>query len=1074
VALARCNFVVGLFNRGVEFRVLGPLEVVEDGRPLHLGTRKQRTLLALLLLKAGGVVPRDRLVEELWHGKPPRAAEATLRSYLSRLRSLVGQRLERRAMGYALAVEPGELDAIRFERQVAEGREALAQERPAEAAHRLAGALALWRGDPYADFLYEPFAQTEIARLAELRLEALEERVEAELLLGRHESLVAELERLVAEHPLRERLWCQLMLALYRCNRQAEALAAYRRARDVLTRELGLEPGEQLRRLQQAVLRQEVPAVSRAGGWHNLPVPLSSFVGRDREVEHVEHLLGEVRLVTVTGVGGVGKTRLALAAARRAVRRVERVCFVDLSAVRDGALVLYALAEGLGVPESGDRPLLDTLIGYLRRTELLLVLDNCEHVVEACAGLVERLLRSVPALRVLATSRERLGVPGEVDYALAPLPVPDSEPGPDELPGFASVRLFLDRASAARADFAATPDAVTTVAGICRDLDGIPLAIELAAARAKALSAGEIAAHLDRRFDFLKFWRQTAVARHQTLRATMDWSYDLLSAPEQEVLPRLSVFAGGFTVTSAARVCTDGDERDALDVLGRLVERSLVVAGPGSGETRYRLLETVRQYAAERLGELGEPREASRAHAAAFLRLAEEAFSPGSDGLALLAREQGNLRAALEWSFAAGDEAGPRLARALGRFWHARHHLAEGRAWLERALALHRSDDALRAELLWLLGGLLQEVGDLTEAEEALTAGLRIAGAAGDSGLAARIRIRRADVRVIRGVVSETQALDECAAAAATLEGARDVDGMAEALAVIGKIRFWLRDPSDQEALERAVTLAHESGNRAAELRALEWLALSFCDLRVSTDVAIERQEQLLVEAAGESRAEAGIRTALAWLYGLAGRFAEARDALAWSGTIFSADIAVTLEWAGSAAVAGSIELMAGDPAAAERALRPAYEALRSMGDVEYLPSVTHYLASSLYEQGRYDEAWQIVADALASIGTGHGIAGAATCGLVAAKVHARRGELNEAERLALEGRRQLGEFDAKYFGEALLAHGEVLELAGKLEEAAGVFGEALALYEDRHAVPLAEQARARLERLNASIAPAG
>jgi predicted ATPase/DNA-binding SARP family transcriptional activator len=1057
----------------VEFRVLGPLEALEDGRSLELGTRKQRTLLALLLLNAGEVVPRDRLIEDLWHGKPPPAAEATLRSYLSRLRSLVGERLERRAAGYSLAVEPGELDAIRFERHVAESREALAQERPAEAAHRLAEALALWRGDPYADFLYEPFAQTEIARLSELRLEALEERVEAELLLGRHEGLVAELERLVAEHPLRERLCRQLMLALYRCGRQAEALTAFRRARDLLASELGLEPGEELRRLQQAVLRQDVATVSPSGGWHNLPAPLSSLIGRERELEDLERLLGEVRLVTVTGIGGVGKTRLALAAGRRAVERVERVCFVDLSGVRDPALVLYALAEALGIPESRDHPLLDTVIGYLRSTDVLLVLDNCEHVWEACPELVERLLAGAPTLQVLATSRERLGVRGEVDYALAPLSVPGNESGPEELAAFASVRLFLERAAAARADFASTPEAVTTVAHICRDLDGIPLAIELAAARAKALSADEIAAHLDRRFDFLKFWRQIAVPRHQTLRATMDWSFELLSQREQQVLLRLSAFAGDFSVISAARVCTDDDESRAVDTIGRLVERSLVVAGSGDGETRYRLLETVRQYAAERLHEIGEADETHRAHAAAFLRLAEEAFSPGAGGLPLLASEQGNLRAALEWAFDGGDETGPRLARALGRFWHARHHLAEGRAWLERALDLHRSEDALRAELLWLLAGLLQEIGDLAQAEDTLATGLRIAGAAGDSGLAARIRIRRADVRVTRGALAETQALDECIAAAATLEGAGDLDGLAEALAVIGKLRYWLRDRSDQEALERAVILARESGNHAAAVRAFEWLSVTYCDLRVSTDLAIERLERLLVEAADEPRAEAGIRTSLAWLYGFAGRFTEARSELARSGAIFSADFAFTLEWAGCAVIAGSIELMAGDPGAAERTLRPAYDALRAMGDKGYLPGTAHYLASSLYEQGRYDEAQQIVAEARASFGTSHQIA-EATVGLVAAKLHARSGEFDRAERLALEGRRHLGALDARYLGEALLVHGEVLELAGKLEEAAEVFGKALALYGDRRAIPLAKQARMRLEQLNARVAAAG
>ncbi len=331
-------------------------------------------------------------------------------------------------------------------------------------------------------------------------------------------------------------------------------------------------------------------------------------------------------------------------------------------------------------------------------------------------------------------------------------------------------------------------------------------------------------------------------------------------------------------------------------------------------------------------------------------------------------------------------------------------------------------------------------------------------------------RIRSADVRVIHGAVAANQALDECEAAAATLETAQDIDGLAEALAVIGKLRFWRRDPSDQEALERAIALARESGNRLAELRALEWLAITFADLRVPTDVGIERHEQVLDEVAGEPRAEAGTRATLALLYGLAGRFAEARDALAWSGAVFSADVDLPLEWAGSLEIAGSIELMAGDPEAAERVLRPAYDALLSMGDVAYLPGTAHYLASSLYEQARYDEAQQIVGDALASFGTGDPIP-EAMCSLVAAKVHARHGELEEAERVVLEARRHLDSFDARNRGEALLAHGEVLELAGRLEEAAMVFDEALALYEDRRAVPLAEKARLKRDQLNAGIA---
>jgi predicted ATPase/DNA-binding SARP family transcriptional activator/class 3 adenylate cyclase len=575
----------------LEFRILGPLQVVRAGNNVPLGARKQRTVLALLLLEAGRVVPTDRLTEELWQGRPPGSAGVTLRSYVSRLRTLLRPDAGVIASGggYMLETDDASIDAERFERLVREGEDALARGLSRTAAERFRSGLVLWRGPALADVGEDGLLALESSRLEELRLAAVEGRIDAELALGLHSELVGELERLVGENPLRERLWRQLMLALYRCDRQADALATYGRARKVLTTELGLEPNEELRRLQQAVLRQEVPAVRRVEEQHNLPTPLSSFIGRESELEEVERLLRETGLLTVTGLGGVGKTRLALAAAAQAAPRVERVCFVDLSGVRDPALVPYAVAEALGIPESPHRPLLEVLTAHLRSTEPLLVLDNCEHVSGSCAELVERLLRAVPALHILATSREPLGISGEVDYALSPLAVPEDDLRPEALARFPSVQLFLERASASRADFASAPGAVTTVARMCRDLDGLPLAIELAAVRAKSLSAEEIAAHLDQRFDFLKFWRRVAVPRHQTLRATMDWSYELLSNEEQQTLRRLSVFAGGFTLGPCASVCTGNDENQALDVLAQLIERSLVVAEPAADGTRYRL-----------------------------------------------------------------------------------------------------------------------------------------------------------------------------------------------------------------------------------------------------------------------------------------------------------------------------------------------------------------------------------------------------------------------------------------------------------------------------------------------------
>jgi predicted ATPase/DNA-binding SARP family transcriptional activator len=1017
----------------------------------------------LLVLDAGRVVSRDRLIEELWHGAPPNAADVTLRTYLSQVRAIVGDRLQRRASGYCLALEPDELDARRFEQMVERARVALARDRPAQAAHELSHALALWRGaEAYADVEFEPFARAEISRLGELRLEAIEEHAGAELRLGRHEHLVPELERLVAEHPLRERLWSQLMLALYRSSRQADALAAYRSARALFRNELGLEPGDELRRLHRAILRHEVAERVGSGVWHNLPAPLSSFVGRERELVDLDRLLDEARLVTVTGLGGVGKTRLALAVATRVAERVERVCLVDLSDVRDPGLVGPSVADALGVADVGTASGLHPVVAYLDRTEVVLVLDNCEHLLASSADLCEHLLTSVSSLRVLATSRERLGVTGEIDYGLAPLPIPSEVDDPAAAP---SVRLFLERAIATRSDFGDAPETTATVARICDGLDGLPLAIELAAAHAKALTSGEIEERLDRRFDFLQARRDGQGMRHQGLRAAMEWSFDLLSHEDQGVMVRLAVFAGGFTVGTAASVCADGDERRAADAIERLVERSLVVAAPGTQQTRYRMLETVRRYAEERLAELGNVDEVRSAHAHELLRLAEAAFGPGRDGLAILAVEQGNLRGALDWSFAAGDPIAPRLVCALGRFWHARHQLAEGRGWHLRALELHVAADLLRAELLWSLAGLLQEIGDLTAAEEALRAGLGIVEVEGDPALEARIRARAADVRELRGSSSDAETLDACEAAAEALEAAGDLEGLAEALSVLGKLRFWRRDPADQETLERAITAARASGNRPAELRALEWLAITFADLRVPTEIAIQRHEQALSEAAGEPRAEAGIRASLALVYGFAGRFADAREAIGWSGEVFAADVEMPLEWAGSLEMAGSIELMAGDAAAAERVLRPAYDALRAMGDRMYLPATAYYLASSLCAQARYDEA-QRVADAGLAPSELDNPTQTAMWKLITAKVLARRGEVGEAELLALAGASELCAFDARNRGEALLALGDVLAVTGQHERAADAFRQALTLYEERNVPPLAAQARTSLSQV--------
>jgi len=807
--------------------------------------------------------------------------------------------------------------------------------------------------------------------------------------------------------------------------------------------------------------RQREPAT--AG--HNLPLQLTRLLGRERELAALQGLIGKARLVTLTGAGGVGKTRLAVELAAGVLGRFpDGAWLADLASLTDPELVPSLVMETLGVRQGHDVPVMEALSFRLRSAGLLLILDNCEHLLSACTQLTVTLLGGSRGLRVLATSREPLGVPGEAVYVVPPLAVPLESAGEEALADAAAVRLFLERGSAARAGTGLEAAPVAAVARICRELDGLPLAIELAAARTSVLSVEEIETYLADKFGLLTYRRPVADRRQQALKTTIGWSYELLPAQEARVLRELSVFAGGFGLAAVAPVCCGGDEAAALDMIDRLVSKSLVVPEPTVGGTRYRLLETIRQYAAARLAEAGEAGQARQRHAAAFLDLAER-----ERGLACLVREHDNFRAALGFTLSSGcdpgdGETGPRLACALGGFWLACGFIKEGQGWLERALGCS-GDQRLRADLLRLLGAVLYEAGDLPRADTALAQGSRVAAAAGLVAAQARIGLLLAAIHVAEDVLNK-DALAECEAAAALLESEVNLAGLAEAWLLIGRLRFIQGDaPGGGEAFERAAAYAEQSSHHYAQQAARCWLVVTYQVLSIPADVAIDRSERLLEAASGNPWAEAAIAGPLSVVYAFAGRFADARTAIARSQSI-SIRSGAKLSWALCAMLAGEVEMIAGNPAAAEQVLREGYEALRAMGERGFLSGILGMLAEAVYAQGRFGEAQRLTEEVQAVAGADD-IAAQTQWRATSAKLLARRGQFPAATQLADEAEALiLGTSYASLLAEALVAKAEVSRLAGALDEAEASLRKALRIYEDRRAVPLTERTQAALARL--------
>jgi predicted ATPase/DNA-binding SARP family transcriptional activator len=733
-----------------------------DGALLSITAAKQKAVLATLLLRPGEPVSTDALIEALWPDKPPPNALTSLQGYVLSLRRLIEPEksdgnyriLVTMPPGYALLIAHDQVDLGRFELLHDKGIDQLASGSASAAAEMLREALALWRGPALADFRYESFAQTAIGRLEEARLACIEERIEADLALGRHSELVGELETLLAEHPLREGFVVQLMLALYRGGRQADALKIYQRARRRLVEELGIEPGPELQTLNRQILNQDAALAGPDGSEPSgvsLPAAPTPLVGRRQELAELADLFDDddVRLITVLGPGGVGKTRLALAAASAAVHRFPGgVSWVALQALRDPRLVGSTIAQALG---STTEPA--AAIGDAR---MLVALDNFEQVVDAAVDVAE-LVASCPNLTVIVTSREPLRVAAEREYPVTGLSETDA------------VALFTERANAIRPGL----DANGEVVAICERLDRLPLALELAAARVNVLSIAGILDRLDHRLGVLTRSARDVPSRHQTLRQTIGWSYELLDESERRDFARLGVFAGGWTLGAAEAIC----ELD-LDALASLIDKSLVRrrAGGSDGEVRYAMLETIREYALERLGELEPDQATCGRYVAYFLDLAERAYpnlrgAESSIWLEQIEEDHDNMRAALAFALDRGDlETALRLAGALARYWLVRGQLSEGRRWLETALAQPGRSKA-RPRALRGLALLDLEQGELEQPQHLAEEALALALDQGDPLEAAKAAGLLADAAWYRGDLETAEAHYERAVGQARTAG---------------------------------------------------------------------------------------------------------------------------------------------------------------------------------------------------------------------------------------------------------------------------------------------------------------
>jgi len=834
----------------VRIRLLGGFSVSVGSRTIEGSAwrlRKAASLVKLLALSSGHRMHREQVMDILWPELGTRAAANNLRQVLhvarrvfdpdpsaaSRYLSLKGEQL---------ALCPGE--QLWVDVEAFEGTAAAARRSKDPAAFRTA--IELYSGELLPEDRYEEWAQTRREELRRLCLTLLIELASLYEVRGEHEPAVEELRRVIAEEPTLEEAHAGLMRLYALSGRRGEAMAQYGGLSEVLSTRLGAEPSAATRRLGDeiatgglrsshfaAIRPEEPPEASK----HNLPAPSSTFIGREREMVEVKRSLAMTRLLTLTGSGGSGKTRLALEVARDLVGLYpDGVWLVELASISEPALLVQVVANALRVRELPGRPVTETLVGALETKQMLLLLDNCEHLIDATAHLANTLLSSCPHLKILATSREPLGVAGEGVWRVPSLAVPHTDrlPTTGELTRYDAVRLFLDRTRLRLPDFELTQENAGVVARMCGRLEGIPLAIELATARMGTLAVEQVAGRLEDSLGLLTGGSRTAEPRQRTLRATLDWSHGLLSEPERKLFKNLSAFAGGFTLEAAEAVGPGGlAEADILDLLSKLVDKSLVIAEESNGRwVRYRMLEPVKQYARERLEESEVSDATLRRHAAFFLALAEEA-EPELKGthqekwLGRLEAEHDNFRAALSWAMEQGEaELRLGLGAALVEFWHLHTHHNEARRWLEDALAKGDGSPSARMKAFERACFLAWEQGDYERAVALGEEGLVLARRLEDSTSAAAILFNLGSVAMSRMEVERASALLEEAVAMCRASG--DDWGLSQALFTLGIVAVFRRDHARATTLhEESLALARKMGDEVGMVRALGQGALT-------------------------------------------------------------------------------------------------------------------------------------------------------------------------------------------------------------------------------------------------------